>query len=184
MRLVGLRDKWNKTNKVINERCPKSTIKPELHIHYQTAMKRVNRALDLFGDGPISFNGDNSDNNAGAGVDDPKTTTILNRQTQDTKSTANHDHVVATSVDTSTASVASSTATASSEAASVPPKTSFDLNSWLQNIQMDEYSNLLVDEGLNDLSLLKTITEEDLRKLGITKLGHRRKLSLAIKSLP
>ncbi len=49
--------------------------------------------------------------------------------------------------------------------------------------ESEEYFNLLIENGFEKMSLIKTITENDLIQIGISKIGHRRAILLAIQSV-
>ena len=59
---------------------------------------------------------------------------------------------------------------------------SADLGVWLDQIELSQYANLFKENGI-DLAILPSITADDLTALGISKIGHRRKLLVAIASL-
>ena len=53
---------------------------------------------------------------------------------------------------------------------------------WLASIGLSEYAQRFADNGI-DLSVIRDLTEEDLKDLGVL-LGHRRKILRAIAELP
>ena len=53
---------------------------------------------------------------------------------------------------------------------------------WLASIGLSEYAQRFVDNGI-DLSVIRDLTEQDLKDLGVL-LGHRRKILRAIAELP
>uniref|UniRef100_A0A3Q1EPP0 Caskin-2 n=1 Tax=Acanthochromis polyacanthus TaxID=80966 RepID=A0A3Q1EPP0_9TELE len=55
--------------------------------------------------------------------------------------------------------------------------------SWLSVIGLPQYQKRLCDNGYDSISIVKDITWEDLQEIGITKLGHQKKLMLAVKRL-
>ena len=58
------------------------------------------------------------------------------------------------------------------------------LRRWLcDTLHLEEYFDLFVEEGFDDVSLLVHLEEEDLIKLNIRKMAHRKKLLHAIQSL-
>ena len=52
---------------------------------------------------------------------------------------------------------------------------------WLTSIGLSEYAQRFADNGI-DLSVIRDLTEQDLRDLGVL-LGHRRKILRAIAEL-
>ncbi|XP_038133870.1 LOW QUALITY PROTEIN: caskin-2 [Cyprinodon tularosa] len=58
-----------------------------------------------------------------------------------------------------------------------------DLGEWLSVIGLPQYQKRLCDNGYDSISIVKDITWEDLQEIGITKLGHQKKLMLAVKRL-
>uniref|UniRef100_A0AAQ6AP93 CASK interacting protein 2 n=1 Tax=Amphiprion ocellaris TaxID=80972 RepID=A0AAQ6AP93_AMPOC len=58
-----------------------------------------------------------------------------------------------------------------------------DLVEWLSVIGLPQYQKRLCDNGYDSISIVKDITWEDLQEIGITKLGHQKKLMLAVKRL-
>ncbi|CAF90109.1 unnamed protein product, partial [Tetraodon nigroviridis] len=61
----------------------------------------------------------------------------------------------------------------------IPP----DLGEWLSAIGLPQYQQRLCDNGYDSITIVKDITWEDLQEIGITKLGHQKKLMLAVKRL-
>ena len=58
------------------------------------------------------------------------------------------------------------------------------LRQWLcGTLHLDEYFDIFVDEGFDDVSLLVHLEDEDLVKLNVRKMAHRKKLLNAIQSL-
>ena len=53
---------------------------------------------------------------------------------------------------------------------------------WLEKLGMSEYVQRFVDNDI-DFTILGDLTDQDLEKMGIASLGHRRKLLRAISSL-
>ena len=53
---------------------------------------------------------------------------------------------------------------------------------WLSQIGMHEYAQRFAENGI-DLDILTDLTDQDLEKIGVTSLGHRRKLLRAIANL-
>ncbi|XP_042252796.1 caskin-2-like isoform X1 [Thunnus maccoyii] len=58
-----------------------------------------------------------------------------------------------------------------------------DLAEWLSVIGLPQYHKRLCDNGYDSITIVKDITWEDLQEIGITKLGHQKKLMLAVKRL-
>eukprot|EP01084_Bolivina_argentea_P253855 426577_1 len=60
------------------------------------------------------------------------------------------------------------------------------IKEWLYNAldgdmdDVDQYLPLLIDNGFDSLSILKTVTNDELLNIGITKLGHRKKLLFCV----
>ena len=57
-----------------------------------------------------------------------------------------------------------------------------DIRVWLEGLGLDEYSDAFIDNAI-DRELLPHLTNEDLKELGITKLGDRKKLLLNLEQL-
>ncbi|XP_054615001.1 caskin-2-like isoform X2 [Dunckerocampus dactyliophorus] len=58
-----------------------------------------------------------------------------------------------------------------------------DLGEWLSAIGLPQYLKRLSENGYDSISIVKDLTWEDLQEIGITKLGHQKKLMLAVKKL-
>lgn len=58
-----------------------------------------------------------------------------------------------------------------------------DLGEWLSAIGLPQYLKKLSENGYDSISIVKDLTWEDLQEIGITKLGHQKKLMLAVKKL-
>ncbi|XP_067390332.1 caskin-1 isoform X2 [Emydura macquarii macquarii] len=54
---------------------------------------------------------------------------------------------------------------------------------WLSMISLAQYYKVLVENGYENIDFITDITWEDLQEIGITKLGHQKKLMLAVKKL-
>uniref|UniRef100_UPI00358EECE8 caskin-1-like n=1 Tax=Myxine glutinosa TaxID=7769 RepID=UPI00358EECE8 len=65
----------------------------------------------------------------------------------------------------------------------LPDSKPADLGQWLAMIGLNGYQQTLVDNGYETLELLSEITWEDLQEIGIIKLGHQKKLMLAVRRL-
>jgi hypothetical protein len=53
---------------------------------------------------------------------------------------------------------------------------------WLESLGMSEYAERFADNDI-DFAILGDLTDQDLEKIGVTSLGHRRKLLRAIANL-
>uniref|UniRef100_A0A3B5MM52 CASK interacting protein 1 n=1 Tax=Xiphophorus couchianus TaxID=32473 RepID=A0A3B5MM52_9TELE len=58
-----------------------------------------------------------------------------------------------------------------------------NLGEWLSAIGLSQYHQVLVQNGYENIDFITDITWEDLQEIGITKLGHQKKLMLAVKRL-
>uniref|UniRef100_A0A8C1U437 Si:dkeyp-9d4.3 n=1 Tax=Cyprinus carpio TaxID=7962 RepID=A0A8C1U437_CYPCA len=58
-----------------------------------------------------------------------------------------------------------------------------NLAEWLSAIGLNQYYQTLVQNGYDNMDFISDITLEDLKEIGITKLGHQKKLMLAVKRL-
>ncbi|XP_026211021.1 caskin-2-like isoform X3 [Anabas testudineus] len=58
-----------------------------------------------------------------------------------------------------------------------------DLGEWLSAIALPQYHKKLSENGYDSITIVKDLTWEDLQEIGITKLGHQKKLMLAVKKL-
>ena len=48
---------------------------------------------------------------------------------------------------------------------------------WLNDVvELPEYYDIFIEHGFDDMRLIKNVTNEDLKEIGIDKLGHRKKL--------
>ena len=54
-----------------------------------------------------------------------------------------------------------------------------DVLGWLRNLGLEQYEAIFRDNDI-DASLLSSLTNEDLKEIGVASLGHRRKLLEAI----
>jgi len=57
-----------------------------------------------------------------------------------------------------------------------------DLAHWLEELGMSEYAQRFAENGI-DFTILSDLTDQDLEKIGVVSLGHRRKLLRAIADL-
>ena len=53
---------------------------------------------------------------------------------------------------------------------------------WLKKLGMGEYAQRFAENDI-DFAILSDLTDQDLEKIGVTSLGHRRKLLRAIADL-
>src|SRR5215467_12339064 len=53
---------------------------------------------------------------------------------------------------------------------------------WLRKLGMSEYAQLFADNSIDDVSILRDLTDQDLKDVGVP-LGHRRKILRAIGEL-
>ena len=53
---------------------------------------------------------------------------------------------------------------------------------WLSQVGMHEYAQCFAENGI-DFDIVTDLTDQDLEKIGVTSLGHRRKLLRAIANL-
>ncbi|XP_072098642.1 caskin-2-like isoform X3 [Mobula birostris] len=58
-----------------------------------------------------------------------------------------------------------------------------DLFEWLSAIGLSQYHKKLVDNGYDSITFVSEITWEDLQEIGITQLGHQKKMMIAVKKL-
>ncbi|XP_067286656.1 caskin-2 isoform X2 [Pseudorasbora parva] len=58
-----------------------------------------------------------------------------------------------------------------------------DIGKWLSAIGLPQYQKNLAENGYDSISIVQDITWEDLQEIGIIKLGHQKKLMLAVKKL-
>ncbi|XP_068581764.1 caskin-2-like isoform X2 [Cebidichthys violaceus] len=58
-----------------------------------------------------------------------------------------------------------------------------DLGEWLSAIGLPQYHKKLSENGYDSIIIVKDLTWEDLQEIGIIKLGHQKKLMLAVKKL-
>src|SRR5215468_8855127 len=55
------------------------------------------------------------------------------------------------------------------------------VSDWLEKLGMPEYAKRFADNDI-DFSILPELTDQDLEKIGVASLGHRRKILRAIAS--
>ncbi|KAG1968312.1 caskin-1 [Pimephales promelas] len=65
----------------------------------------------------------------------------------------------------------------------LPDQKPASLGEWLSLIGLSQYHQILVKNGYENIDFITDITWEDLQEIGITKLGHQKKLMLAVKKL-
>ncbi|XP_059413596.1 caskin-2-like isoform X2 [Carassius carassius] len=58
-----------------------------------------------------------------------------------------------------------------------------DLGEWLSAIGMPQYHKKLSENGYDSINIVRDLTWEDLQEIGIIKLGHQKKIMLAVKKL-
>ncbi|KAM5152909.1 caskin-1 [Mantella aurantiaca] len=58
-----------------------------------------------------------------------------------------------------------------------------NLSLWLSMIGLGQYYKVLIENGYENIDFITDITWEDLQEIGIIKLGHQKKLMLAVKKL-
>jgi hypothetical protein len=58
-----------------------------------------------------------------------------------------------------------------------------DIAGWLRELRLGQYEPAFRENDI-DFEVLRSLTIEDLRDLGIASIGHRRRLLDAIKTLP
>jgi hypothetical protein len=54
-----------------------------------------------------------------------------------------------------------------------------DIGEWLRNLGLEQYEASFRENQI-DVKILPKLTEEDLKDLGVTLVGHRRKLFVAL----
>jgi class 3 adenylate cyclase len=57
-----------------------------------------------------------------------------------------------------------------------------DIAAWLREIGLDQYERAFLDNAI-DADILPTLTADDLKDIGVTAVGHRRRLLNAIATL-
>ncbi|MGI9400808.1 MAG: SAM domain-containing protein, partial [Rhizobiaceae bacterium] len=57
-----------------------------------------------------------------------------------------------------------------------------NIASWLTEIGLGEYADAFIENAVDD-DLLPHLTNDDLRELGVAKLGDRKKILLAIEGI-
>lgn len=57
------------------------------------------------------------------------------------------------------------------------------LEEWLQLLRLEEYYPALLEQGYHTVDDVTQLTWEDLEEFGIVKLGHQKKIMLAIKRI-
>ncbi|XP_047015164.1 caskin-2 isoform X6 [Ictalurus punctatus] len=58
-----------------------------------------------------------------------------------------------------------------------------DIGEWLGIIGLAQYQKRLAENGYDSINIVRDITWEDLQEIGINKLGHQKKMMLAVKKL-
>jgi hypothetical protein len=59
----------------------------------------------------------------------------------------------------------------------------WDVKSWVEGLGLPQYGETLVDNGFTDKEVVATLSDNDLEKIGVSVLGHRRKIMLAVAQL-
>src|ERR1700759_3941820 len=59
---------------------------------------------------------------------------------------------------------------------------SIEITDWLRGLGLEQYTTTFRDNDIDD-AVLRRLTAEDLRELGVTSVGHRRRLLDAIAAL-
>merc|ERR1712150_120304 len=60
----------------------------------------------------------------------------------------------------------------------------YEVQLWMMNdVRLPEYTKLFVDNGFDNLDVIKAITFDDLELLGIDKLGHKKRIIQNVKLL-
>ena len=91
--------------------------------------------------------------------------------------------VVTVAVETVDAVVAVDAAAAAVPATEVISDGVFELKAWLDALGMGEHEHKLRDEGFDTVTTLRELEKDDLKEIGITKLGHRKAIIKAITTL-
>lgn len=60
---------------------------------------------------------------------------------------------------------------------------SLDIEKWLAEIDLGQYAQTFIDNDI-DFDILQDLTESDLEKLGMTSMGHRKRLVREVRSQP
>ncbi|XP_036965791.1 caskin-1-like isoform X4 [Acanthopagrus latus] len=58
-----------------------------------------------------------------------------------------------------------------------------NLGDWLSHLGLSQYYQVLVQNGYENIDFISDISLEDLQEIGITKLGHQKKLMLGVRRL-
>ncbi|XP_069022711.1 caskin-1 isoform X4 [Embiotoca jacksoni] len=58
-----------------------------------------------------------------------------------------------------------------------------NLGDWLSHLGLSQYYQVLVQNGYENIDFISDISLEDLQEIGITKLGHQKKMMLGVKRL-
>ncbi|XP_048104360.1 caskin-1 isoform X4 [Alosa alosa] len=65
----------------------------------------------------------------------------------------------------------------------LPDKKPASLAEWLSGIGLAQHYQTLVQNGYDNMDFIKDVSIEDLQEIGITKLGHQKKIMLAVRRL-
>jgi len=58
------------------------------------------------------------------------------------------------------------------------------VRSWMRtDVELPEYTNVLIENGFDRMSMFENLSMEDLNLMGITKLGHRKKIMSEVAKL-
>jgi len=55
---------------------------------------------------------------------------------------------------------------------------------WLTQLGLDKYVQNFVEQEIDSVALLRTLSDADLKDMGVNTIGARRKILAAIRSLP
>jgi class 3 adenylate cyclase len=58
-----------------------------------------------------------------------------------------------------------------------------DIGQWLRDLGLQSYEQAFCDNGV-DLDVLRRLTADDLKEIGVSAVGHRRKILQAVGELP
>ncbi|KAK5899219.1 hypothetical protein CesoFtcFv8_008719 [Champsocephalus esox] len=65
----------------------------------------------------------------------------------------------------------------------LPDNKPANLGDWLSHLGLSQYYQVLVQNGYENIDFISDISLEDLQEIGITKLGHQKKLMLGVRRL-
>src|SRR3954464_7691330 len=78
--------------------------------------------------------------------------------------------------------VGDSSARCSAASITKPEETAVDVGGWLKSLGLEQYEAAFRENGVN-ADILRHLTADDLKELGIAAVGHRRQLLIAIDAL-